>query len=113
MSGGLIRILACGLLVFLAAQASAESGAPGVSYRWMTLFGSSEDLVLPPGFDSSYADTAPIRSLDRIGLGLSARHASSRYFAGSELFRRPDPNFGLPEAFRQPRQARLEFRFEF
>ena len=113
MTGGLIRILVCGWLVFSASQVSAESNAFSVEYRWMTFFGSTEDHVLPLGFDSSYLDTALVRFSDRTLVGLGAYGASSYRLTGSELFRRPDPNFGLPEAFRQPRQARLDFRLEF
>ena len=113
MTGGLIRILVCGWLVLSASQASAESYAFSVEYRWMTLFGNTEDHVLPLGFDSSYLDTALVRFSDRTLVELGAYQASSYRFAGSELFRRPDPNFGLPEAFRQPRQARLNFSFAF
>ena len=113
MTGGLVRILVCGRLAFSASQASAESNAFSIEYRWMTFFGSAEDHVLPLGFDNSYLDTALARFSDRTLVGLGTYQASSYRFAGSELFRRPDPNFGLPEAFRQPRQARLDFRFDF
>jgi hypothetical protein len=113
MTGGLLRILVCGWLVFSASQASAESDAFSVEYRWMTLLGNTEDHVLPRGFDSSYLDTALVRLSDRSLVGLGASRVSSYHFAGSELFRRPDPNFGLPEAFRQPRQARISFRIAF
>ena len=113
MTGGLIRILVCGWLVFSMSQASAEDDVLGVDFRWMTLFGSTEDLVLPLGFDSSYSDTALVRLVNRTFVELETHQASSHYFKGPGFFRQPDPDFGLPEAFRRPRQARLNFRFAF
>ena len=113
MTGGLIRILACGWLVFSMSQASADEDVLGVNYRWMTLFGSTEDLVLPLGFDSSYSDTALVRFVSRTTIELETHQASSYRFQGTGFFRQPDPEFGLPEAFRRPRQARLNFRLTF
>ena len=113
MTGGLIRTLVCGWLVFSMSQASAEDDALGAGYRWMTLFGNTEDLVLPLGFDSSYSDTALVRFVNRTYVELETHQASSFRFTGPGLFRQPDPHFGLPQAFRRPRQARLNFRFEF
>ena len=94
-------------------QASAEDDVIGADYRWMTLFGNTEDLVLPLGFDSSYSDTALVRFINRTTVELENHQASSYRFTGPGFFRQPDPDFGLPEAFRRPRQARLNFRLAF
>ena len=113
MTGGLIRTLVCGWLVFSMSQAFADDGAIGTGYRWITLFGNTEGLVFPYGFDSSHPDTALVRFIDRTFVELETHQASSYRFTGPGLFRRPDPDFGLPEAFRRPRQARLDFCFAF
>ena len=79
----------------------------------MTLLGNAEVLVLPPGFDSSTLDSALVRFGNRTFFELEAHQASSNHVPGPGYFRHPDPDFGLPEAFRRPRQARLNFRFAF
>ena len=113
MTGGLKRILVCAWLVFSMSQASADQGGFSGEYRWMTLFGNTEDLILPLGLASSTSDTALVRIVNRTSVELDTNRASSFDSLGSGYFRRPDPQFGQPEAFRRPRQARLAFRILF
>ena len=113
MTGGLRRILVCAWLVLAMSQASADEGWFSGEYRWITLFGHSEDLILPLGFGGSTSDTALVRVVNRTSIELDTNRASSYDPLGSGYFRQPDPEFGLPEAFRQPRQARLAFRIAF
>ena len=113
MTGGLKRILVCAWLVFAMSQASAEEDWFSGDYRWITLFGNTGDLVLPLGFGSSASDTALVRVANRTSIELDTERAYSYIVRGSGNFRQPDPEFGLPQAFRQPRQARLAFRIAF
>ena len=113
MTGGLIRILVGVLFVLSASQASAQDSLPGDEYRWMSLFGSSGDLVLPLGFDSSTSDIALVQLIGRTFVELGTIHPSSYDSLGSMHVNFSDPELGLPEAFRRPRQARLSFRIRF
>ena len=113
MTGGLKRILACAWLVFATSQASADEGWFSGDYRWTTLFGNTGDLILPLGFGSSTTDTALVRVANRTSIELDTERAFSDSTRGSGNFRQPDPEFGLPQAFRQPKQARLAFRIFF
>ena len=113
MTGGLIRILACVWFAFTASQASADNSVFDLEHRWLTLFGGTEDLALPLDSDSSNARSAIIEAISRTYPELDSTRVSSYDFLGNGHFRRPDPEFGLPEAFRRPRQARLVFRLRF
>ena len=113
MTGGLKRILVCAWLVSAMSQASADEGWFRGDYHWITLFGNTGDLVLPLGFGSSTYDTALVRTANRASIELNTDRAFSYSAHGSAHFRQPDPEFGLPQAFRQPRQARLAFRMRF
>ncbi len=110
MTGRLTRILAGLVLAVAASSAMAQTAAHTVEYRWLTLFGGAE-----------YAVPASQTRLDRPGnlLETVLRRAfitlESDYRARdvSGDFRRPDPEFGDPEAFRRPPQARLGFSIRF
>jgi hypothetical protein len=113
MTSRLIRTLAGLALVIAASPASAQSSTFGVEYRWLNLFGSSEQSV-PELQKSGMPRRGAIEAiLDRAFLALESDYRLSESAYSTEYFRRPDPEFGKPAAFQRPRQARLSFRFRF
>ena len=113
MTGGLIRILVCTWLVFTASQASAQNEFFASNYRWINLFGDTGDYIVPHAYDSSIRRTAYVKVIGPTFVELNTHRATSYDSAGVGYYRFPNPEFGLPEAFRRPRQARLDFRIAF
>ncbi len=103
-----------GLVVTIAAsQASAQSGTYNVEYRWLSLFGDVEQSV-PDAQGPGLRDSGAIEKImGRAFLALESDYRLSESGYSTEHFRRPDPEFGRPAAFRRPRQARISFRFRF
>lgn len=113
MSGSLIRTLAALALVFTASNAMAQADPYGMEYRWLTLFGQA-DSALPVPEGRSGLQSNVIESI--LGRAFFTLEADDRLISGAAAgrhFREPDPEFGLPAAFRRHRQARLSFSIRF
>ena len=113
MTGRLIRILVCVTLGLMATQASAQSSAFGVEYRWITslsVLDGSTRLAIP---DRSYPSTAFMSLMVKPFVKFDSAQGLQQDDLNTEYFGHPDPKFGIPEAFRQPQQIRLGFRIRF
>ena len=110
MTGRLTGILAGLVLTVAAPGAMAEPAAYTVEYRWLTLFGAAE-----------YSLPASQARVDRPGnlfetvlrRAFITLESDYRPRVAYQDFRRPDPEFGNPAAFRRPQQARLGFSVRF
>jgi len=100
-------------LGFIATQASAESSAFGVEYRWIASLGAldgSTQLAIP---DRSYQSSEFMSLMVKPFMKFDSAQGLRQDDLAVEHFRHPDPKFGIPEAFRQPQQIRLGFRIRF
>jgi len=113
MTGRLIRILVCVAFGLMATQASAQSSAFGVEYRWMASLGvldGSTQLAIP---DRLYPSTAFMSLMAKPFVKFDSARGLRQGDITAEYFRHPDSKFGVPDAFRQPQQIRLGFRIRF
>ena len=113
MTGRLIRILVCTALGLLAAQASAQSSAFGADYSWGTSLVAMEKLGQLSSADRSYPNATFMQLMVKPFLKRDSARSLRQDDIPAEYFRYPDPEFGLPQAFRRPQQMRLRFRIRF
>jgi len=113
MTGRLIRILVCTALGLLAAQASAQSSAFGVEYRWMTTLGVMDESVQYLSPERSYKSATFMRLMIKPFVKFDSADELWKDDNAGSYSRYPDPEFGLPQAFRRPQQMRLRFRIRF
>lgn len=113
MTGRLIRILVCVALGLTATQASAETSAFGVEYRWLAsldMLDETTQLAIP---ERSFPKTTFMQLMVKPFVKFDSARGLSQDDLPTEYFREPDPKFGIPEAFRKPQQIRLGFRIRF
>lgn len=113
MTSKLIRTLVCVALGLLATQASAQSSAFGVEYSWGASLGVTERSAQLSSFDRAYSNSTFMRLIVKPFLNLDAAQSFQQDDIDAGYFRVPDPEFGLPQAFQQPRQIKLGFRIRF
>ena len=100
-------------LIGAASQALAQESSPGLEYRWLTLWDSDYALTLSANPESKAADATLRNMLSRTFLTLDSRDVRQEGQPDFSNVSRPDPEFGLPQAFRRPQQLRLAFHFRF
>ena len=113
MKGTLIRTLAALSLGITASNAMAQSGPYRMEYRWLTLFGEIEQSLPALQNGRTPQRNAFESVLRRTFLSLESDYRLQDSALASGQFRLPDPEFGMPAAFRRPRQARLSFSIRF
>lgn len=110
MTGRLTSTLAVLVLTVAASNALAQPAAYTMEYRWLTLFGEAEYSVPASQVRSARPGNLLENVLQRAFLTLESDYRPS---SATGDFRRPDPEFGNPAAFRRPQQARLGFSVRF
>lgn len=113
MTSAVIRTLAGLALAIAASQAMAQPGLYGTEYRWLTRVGENAPSATGIEHRSQPRNGALEKVLGRAFVVIESDY---RRFAPAnigESFRRVDPEFGWPSAFRRPRQARLSFSVRF
>lgn len=110
MTGKLASTLAGLVLTVAASSTMAQPAAYSAEYRWLTLFGEAEYPV--PASQARLARPGSLLEavLRRAFITLESDYRPSE---ATRDFRRPDPEFGSPAAFRRPQQARLGFSVRF
>ena len=110
MTGKFTSTLAGLLFTVAASGAAAQPAEYNAEYRWSTLFGAAEyPLPVSPTRVARPANRLET-VLRRAFVTLQSDYGAT---AASRDFRRPDPEFGTPVAFRRPQQARLGFSVRF
>jgi hypothetical protein len=100
-------------LGFIATQASAQGSAFGVEYRWLASLdmpGEPSQLVTA---ERKYPSTTFMDLMVKSFVRLGSVHDRQENDLATAYFRPADPDFGLPQAFRRPRQLRLGFSIHF
>lgn len=100
-------------LGFMATQASAETSAFGVEYRWLAsldMLGETTQLAIP---ERSLPKATFMQLMVKPFVKFNSARGLSQDDLATGFFRRPDPDFGLPQAFRRQQQMRLGFSIRF
>ena len=113
MTDRLIRTLVCTALLFMTSQAWAQSDFSRFDYSLGTSLGAQNETALSLNLDSAYSDRTFMRAMTRMIRVFTAESSLSQPALTADSFPRSDPEFGLPDAFRRPRQARLSFHIRF
>lgn len=113
MTGKLIRILVCVALGLMTTPALADDSPFGTEYRWLTsldVLGASAQVAVP---DHSYPNTIFMRLMMKPFIKVNSAQGLRQSELAAGYFRRADPEFGIPQAFRRQQQMRLGFRIHF
>jgi len=113
MAYRLIRTLVCTALLLTTSQVWAQSDFSRFDYSLGTSLGAQNETALSLNIDSAYSDRTFMSAMTRMIKVFSAESDLSQPQLKADSYPRLDPEFGTPDAFRRPRQARLSFHFRF
>jgi len=112
MTDKLVRILVCMALGLAATQASAQTRLFGVEYGLLSLSDQRTSASIAMIANHAEDGRSALQAMaDTLVFGQKSSWGQRRVAA--YRFRDPDPNVGLPQAFRRPSQVRLGFSLRF